>query len=162
MQCKKRVKTQPAKGALDRRNPPDHQCGRPVYRDGYCKRHHPDNKCKKCDGYGFFRGYCRNHSADLSSKKNMEVELKPENSEPDTLEPDRDGYVQPTNSQYAQCGNCRFYFCYSEFSEEDGDDLEYGNCQRYPPILTPEAVPFHRYPVVHFSQWCGEWVKRKS
>ena len=39
--CSAIVKPTPAKGAEDR-NPPARSCGYPEFKDGFCKKHHPD------------------------------------------------------------------------------------------------------------------------
>ena len=39
--CNAIVKPTPAKGAEDR-NPPARSCGYPEFKDGFCKKHHPD------------------------------------------------------------------------------------------------------------------------
>lgn len=47
--CILMVKTHPKKGAIDR-HLPNHRCGHPEWKDGFCKQHHPDTIKEAEDG----------------------------------------------------------------------------------------------------------------
>lgn len=46
MTCSKMINPQPNIGDVDR-NPPPRQCKGVIYKDGFCKRHHPDTIAEK-------------------------------------------------------------------------------------------------------------------
>jgi hypothetical protein len=77
------------------------------------------------------------------------------------------------------CSSCQFWERYG------GDDLFYGVCKRYPPVLSDDAVKFYRKtddsdteevslirsvrgpnvwfsPVTGADDWCGEWQAKPA
>ncbi|MEY8688418.1 MAG: hypothetical protein AB9M53_00880 [Leptothrix sp. (in: b-proteobacteria)] len=62
------------------------------------------------------------------------------------------------------CMRCRWY---DEQSDET-DDVHYGDCRRYPPVVvveqhpdgSDETVPISQFPQIMAVDWCGEFSPR--
>ena len=77
------------------------------------------------------------------------------------MEPDRIELYPPTQSAYAECGNCRYFWLDRNLAGE-GDD---GECRRFPPNWKLDAdtpdESFH-FPLVPRILWCGEYAERHN
>ena len=50
----------------------------------------------------------------------------------------------------AACKNCRYF-------NDASPSIEFGNCQRYPPVLENGLQLRYDFPIVQTEMWCGEW-----
>lgn len=77
------------------------------------------------------------------------------------MEPDRRTHHEHPQVEYAECGNCRYFW---HDREESGED-DLGECRRYPPSYvldhgTPDE--FFYCPSVTKGFWCGEHSERTA